>query len=156
MKVRFGCIFYSTKLGWSSPNSVPFDDGGRVDTMQLEWRACCTPFSSTSIISYMVSCLASLHCKISSKVSEIVAMMKSMSSIVSTVCIYGLVSLDFFRNVGFVGETFLFLEVSASSIGSLGSVTSPCFYLSSSLSTLPSPPPPSESCYKIVCSKDKI
>jgi hypothetical protein len=81
----------------------------------------------------MVSCLASLHCKISSEVYETMTMMKSMSSILSTVCICGLVALDFFRDVGFVGETFLFLEVSASSIGSLGCVTSPCFCLSSSL-----------------------
>jgi hypothetical protein len=93
----------------------------------------------------MVSCLASLCCKISSKVSETTTMMKSMSSIMSTVYICGLVSLDFFWDVGFVGETFLFLEVSTSSIGSLGDVTSPCFYLSSSplsssLSTLSSPP----------------
>jgi hypothetical protein len=48
----------------------------------------------------MVSCLASLHYKISSEVSEIVAMMKSMSSIVSTVCIYGLLALEFFHDVG--------------------------------------------------------
>jgi hypothetical protein len=102
----------------------------------------------------MVSCLASLCCKIYSEVSETAAMMKSMSSIVSTVCICGLVALDFFHDVGFVGETFLFLEVSASSIGSLGGVTSPCFCSSSypfssslsySFSTSSSPPPQGES-----------
>jgi hypothetical protein len=57
-------------------------------------------------------------------------MMKYMSSIMRTVYIYGLLALDFFRDVGFVGETFLFLEVSTSSIRSLGGVTSPCFFLS--------------------------
>jgi hypothetical protein len=98
----------------------------------------------------MVSFLASLHSKISSEVFETAAMMKSMSSIVSTVCICGLVALEFFHEVGFVGETFIFLEVSASSIGSLGGVTSPylCLYsfpLSPSLSTSSLPPPPSES-----------
>jgi hypothetical protein len=41
------------------------------------------------------------------------------------------VSLDFFHEVGFLGEIFIFLEGSASSMGSLGGVTSPCFYLSS-------------------------
>jgi hypothetical protein len=77
-------------------------------------------------------------------------MMKYISSIVSTVCICGLVDLGFFHDVGFMGETFLFLEVLASSIGSLSSVTSPYFWLSSSplsssLSTFSSPPPLGES-----------
>jgi hypothetical protein len=77
-------------------------------------------------------------------------MMKYMSFIMSIVYIYGLVAFEFFHDVGLVGETFLFLEVSALSIGSLSGVTSPCFYLSSSplsssLSTSSSPPPPGES-----------
>jgi hypothetical protein len=60
-------------------------------------------------------------------------------------------AFDFFRDEGFVGEPFLFLDVSASGKGYLGSVTSPCFYLSSrtssssSLSTLSPPPPSGES-----------
>jgi hypothetical protein len=50
----------------------------------------------------------------------------------------------------FHGETFLFLDGSASSVGSLGGVTLPCFFLSSftslfSLSTSSSPPPPGDS-----------
>jgi hypothetical protein len=115
-----------------SPNFVPSDDRHTVDTVRMEWRAYCNPFNFASILSYMVSCLASLHYKISSEVFERTTMMKSMSSIVSTVCNCGLVFLDFFHNVGFMGETFLFLEVSASSIGSLGGVTLPYFCLSSS------------------------
>jgi hypothetical protein len=111
--------------------------------------ACCTPFSSASILSYMVSCLASLCYKISSEVSDIAVMMRSMSSIVSTVCILGLLALDFFHDEGFMGETFLFLDVSASSMGSLGCYFT-CFFLSSSpfsssLSTSSPPPPPGES-----------
>jgi hypothetical protein len=71
----------------------------------------------------MVSYLASLYCNISSEVFETMVMMRSMSSIVSTVCICGLLPLDFFGDVCFVGGKFLFLEVSASSRGSLCNVT---------------------------------
>jgi hypothetical protein len=76
-----------------------------------------------------------------------IAMMRSMSYIMSIVHILGLLYFDFFRDVGFIGETFLLLDVSTSSMGFLGSVTFPYFFLSSSLSssyfsTL-SPPPPS-------------
>jgi hypothetical protein len=103
----------------------------------------------------MISCFSSLQYKISSDVSDTMMMMRSMSSTVSTVCNLGLLALDFFRDEGFMGETFLFLDVSASSRGSLGSVTSPylCFSsspLSSSLSTSSPPPPLGES--KIVSS----
>jgi hypothetical protein len=104
----------------------------------------------------MVSCFLSLHCKISSEVYKTTMMMIFMSSIMSTICIYDLLALDFFRDVGFVGETFLFLEVLASSRGSLGGVTSPCFFLyssplSSSLYTLSSPPPLGE--FEVVSSE---
>jgi hypothetical protein len=59
--------------------------------------------------------LDSLYYKICSKVSETMTMIKYMSSIVSIVYIYGLLALDFFHDVGFLGETFLLLEVSSSS-----------------------------------------
>jgi hypothetical protein len=77
-------------------------------------------------------------------------MMKSISSIMSIVCICSLLNLGFFHDVGFMGETFILLEVSSLSIGSLGGVTSPCFFLSysplsSSLYTSSSPPPLGES-----------
>jgi hypothetical protein len=54
-------------------------------------------------------------------------MMKSKSLSINTVCSLVLQALDYFREVGFVGETFIFLEGLASSKGSLGDVTSPCF-----------------------------
>jgi hypothetical protein len=60
-------------------------------------------------------------------------MIRSMSSTMSTVSILGFLYLDFFREEGFMGETFLFLDLSVSSGGFCGSVTSPCFFLSSSL-----------------------
>jgi hypothetical protein len=66
----------------------------------------------------MVYCLASLRCKISSIVSDMAVVMRSMSSTVSTVYSLGLLYFDFFRDVGFMGETFLFLDVSTSSRGS--------------------------------------
>jgi hypothetical protein len=71
-------------------------------------------------------------------------MMKSKSSIVSIVCILVKVALNFFREEGFGGETFLFFKGSASS---LGGVTSPCFYSSSFpfiSSTSSSPPRPGD------------
>jgi hypothetical protein len=76
-------------------------------------------------------------------------MMKSMSSIMSTVCICGLLDLDFFDDVSFMGETFLLLDASTSLMGSLGGFTFPYFCLSSSplfssFSTSSSPPPPGE------------
>jgi hypothetical protein len=40
-----------------------------------------------------------------------------MSSIVSIVSILGLLAFDFFCDVGFMGEKFLFLDVSVSSGG---------------------------------------
>jgi hypothetical protein len=76
----------------------------------------------------MVSCLASFLYKISSEVSDTAAMMKSKSSSVSTVCSLVLLAFDFFRDVGFMGETFLLLDGSVSSGGFCGGVTSPCFY----------------------------
>jgi hypothetical protein len=51
-------------------------------------------------------------------------MMKSKSSVVSTVFILVMVALDFFQEEGFGGETFIFFR---GSVSSLGSVTSPCF-----------------------------
>jgi hypothetical protein len=58
-------------------------------------------------------------------------------------------AFEFFRDEGFFGEPFLFLDVSIFGGGSLGGVTSPCSYFSSSpssssLSTLSPPPPSSE------------
>jgi hypothetical protein len=59
-------------------------------------------------------------------------------------------SFDLFHDEGFFEEPFLFFDVSASMMGFLGGVTSPCSYLfsspsSSSLSTLSPPPPLGES-----------
>jgi hypothetical protein len=93
----------------------------------------------------MVSCLALVLCKMYSEAYDTAAIMKSKSSTVSTVCSFSLLALEFFRDVGFVGETFLFLDVSGLSGGFCSSVTSPFFCLSysplcSSLSTS-SPPP---------------
>jgi hypothetical protein len=73
----------------------------------------------------MVACLALVFYIISCEASDTTVIMKSKSSSMSTVYSLVLVALDFFREVGFVGETFLFLEGSTSSIGSLGDVTSP-------------------------------
>jgi hypothetical protein len=87
------------------------------------------------------------------EVSDTIAMISSMSSTVSTVWNGGLVAFDFFCDEGFFGEPFLFLEVSASGRGYLGSGTSPFFFLSSppsssSLST--SSPPPSSGEFGVV------
>jgi hypothetical protein len=71
-------------------------------------------------------------------------MMKSKSSIVSIVCILVMVALDFFREVDFMGESFLLFKGLASS---LGGVTSPCFCSSSFpfiSSTSSSPPRPGD------------
>jgi hypothetical protein len=76
----------------------------------------------------MVSCLASMFYIISCEVSNTTVMMKSKSSSMSIVCSLVLVALDLFHEVGFMGEAFIFLKGSTSSMGSLGSVTSPCFY----------------------------
>jgi hypothetical protein len=96
-----------------------------------------------SFIHDFLFCFISLQ--ISFEASDITTIMKSKSSTMNTVCNFSLLSLDFFRDVSFVGEIFLFLDVSSSSRGFLGGVTSPCFCLysfplSSSLSTLSSPP----------------
>jgi hypothetical protein len=103
----------------------------------------------------MVSCFSSLHYKISSEVSATAAMMRSMSSTVSIVFNLGLLYFDFFHDEGFMGETFLFLDASASSMGFLGGVTSSDSFLSYSpfsfsLSTSSPPLHPSES--KVVSS----
>jgi hypothetical protein len=77
---------------------------------------------------------------ISSEASFRVAMMKSKSLVVSTIFILVTVALDFFREEGFGGETFLFFRGSTSSFGG---VTSPRFYSSPfpfSSSTSSSPP----------------
>jgi hypothetical protein len=86
----------------------------------------------------------------SSKVSDITAMMRSISSTVSIVCKWGLLAHDFFHVEGFFGETFFFLDVSVSIRGYLGNVTLPYSFLysspsSSSLSTSSPPPPLGES-----------
>jgi hypothetical protein len=93
----------------------------------------------------MVSCLDSFFCKISFEASDTVVIMNSKSSTVSTVCSFNLLALDFFHDVGFMVETFIFLDVSMSSGGFYGGVSLPCFYFYSSpffssLSTS-SPPP---------------
>jgi hypothetical protein len=94
----------------------------------------------------MVSCLASFFYKMCSEAFDTTTIMNSKSSSMSTVCSLVLLALDFFCNVGFVGETFIFLDGSTSSGRLCGSVTSPCFYLYSSplfssLSASSSPPP---------------
>jgi hypothetical protein len=86
----------------------------------------------------------------SSKVSDTIEMIRSMSSTMNTVWNGGLLAFDFFCNEGFIEEPFLFLDVSASVWGYLGVVTSPSFYLyyspsSFSLSTLSPPSPSGES-----------
>jgi hypothetical protein len=91
-----------------------------------------------------------MFCIISCEVSDTAAMMKSKSSSMITVCNLVLLDLDFFLKVGFVGESFLFLEGSTSSTGSLGGVMSLVFFLSSfplvaSLSTSSSHPHPGDS-----------
>jgi hypothetical protein len=55
------------------------------------------------------------------------AMMNSRSSTVNIVFILVKVDLDFFREVGFMGETFILFKGSASSTGFLGTVTFPYF-----------------------------
>jgi hypothetical protein len=75
----------------------------------------------------MVSFLDYVFYIISCEASDTTVMMKSKSSSVITVCNLVLLDLDLFLEVGFMRETFLFLEGSASSIGSLGDVTFPCF-----------------------------
>jgi Na+-driven multidrug efflux pump len=98
-----------------------------VDIVWLDQRACCTPLIFVSIFSYMASCLALVFYIISRKAYDMATMMNSKSSSVSTVCSLVLVALDFFCEVGFMGVTFLFLDGSASSTRSLGSVTSTYF-----------------------------
>jgi hypothetical protein len=99
----------------------------------------------------MVSCLASFFYKISFEASDTAPMMKLKSSSMSTVCNLVLLAFDFFCDVGFKRETILLLDVSASSGGFYGGVTSPCLCLSSSplfssLSTWSSPPLLGDSC----------
>jgi hypothetical protein len=65
---------------------------------------------------------------ISCEVFDTIAMMKSKSSNMSIVCNLVLIVTDFFLEVGFMEETFVLLEGSASSTGSLGGVTLPCFH----------------------------
>jgi hypothetical protein len=120
-------------------------DNDAIGTTQLESRAYFIPLISASMRSYMDYCFSSLHCKISSDVSDTMTMMRLMSSTVIIFCSLGLLAFEFFHDVGFVGETFLLLDVFASSRGFLGGVTSPCFFLSSSpsfshLSTSSTPP----------------
>jgi hypothetical protein len=82
-----------------------------------------------------------------SEVSNTATMMRSISSTMSTVYNGGLLALEFFHDEGFLGEPFIFLDVSIFGRGSLGGVTSPCSCFSSSPSSsslsTSSPPPPS-------------
>ena len=73
----------------------------------------------------MVSFFSSLYYKISSMVFETTTMVRLMSSTVSIVSILGFLALDFFHEEVFIGETFIFLDVSVSSGGFCGDVTSP-------------------------------
>jgi hypothetical protein len=73
----------------------------------------------------MVSCLASVLYKISYEAYDTSMIMKSRSLTMSTICIFDLLSLEFFHDVGFIGETFIFLDVFASSRGLLSNVTLP-------------------------------
>jgi hypothetical protein len=73
----------------------------------------------------MASCFSSLLCTSSYEASPTAEITKLKSSIMGTLCIFGLLALDFFRNEFFVGETLLFLEGSVSSGGFCGSVTLP-------------------------------
>jgi hypothetical protein len=59
----------------------------------------------------------------SSEVSSTTMMMRSMSSTMRIVCNLGLLAFEFFHDEGFNGETFIFLDVSASSRGFFGGVT---------------------------------
>jgi hypothetical protein len=73
-------------------------------------------------MSYISSFLASCFSTISSEVSFRASMMKSKSSVVSTVFILVTMAFDFFREKGYGRENFLFFRGSTSS---LGGVTSP-------------------------------
>jgi hypothetical protein len=83
----------------------------------LDWRACCTPWSSISILLYIVSCLASYFSIISSMDSFIAAMRKLKSSGVSVVFILVTGDFDFFREEGSGGEPFLLFMMSTLSPG---------------------------------------
>jgi hypothetical protein len=103
-----------------------------METTRLDCRAYCTPQSSVSIQSYISSCFAPCFFVISSESSYRVALRKSKSSKVRTVCILVMVAFNFFQEEGFRGEPFLFFR---------GSNSSPCFY-STSFSSNSSPSPP--------------
>jgi hypothetical protein len=83
------------------------------------------------------------------EVSNTTVMISSLSSTINIVWNGGLLAFDFFRDEDFVGEPFLFLDVSIFVRGSLSSVTLSCFLLYSSPSSSyfysSSPPPSSES-----------
>jgi len=61
----------------------------------------------------------------SSEVSDTAAMIRSISSNVSTVWNVGLLDFYFFRDECFIGEPFLLLDVSTSRRGYFGGVTLP-------------------------------
>jgi hypothetical protein len=84
----------------------------------------------------MASCFSLFLCKISSEASPTVEIMNLKSSTVSTFYIFGLLDLEFFRDEGFVGETFLFLDGLVSSGRFYGGVTSPCLSSSCSFPSL--------------------
>jgi hypothetical protein len=75
-----------------------------VGTARLDCSACCTPWSSTSILLYISSCLASCFSAISSEASFRAAMMKLKSSEVRMVCILVIGDFDLFREEGFGGK----------------------------------------------------
>jgi hypothetical protein len=71
----------------------------------MDYSACCTPWSSISILLYIASYLASYFSSISSEASFRDAIMKSKSSEVRIVCIFVIESFDFFQEEGFRGKT---------------------------------------------------
>jgi hypothetical protein len=88
-----------------------------VETMWLDRSACCTPWSSLSILLYIASFLASFFSVIFSIASFIVPRRKLKSSRVSMVFILVTGVLGFFRGESFRGETFLFFDETSSSSG---------------------------------------
>jgi len=112
----------------SSPGSfVPIVEG-TVETMWLDCSACCTSWSSPLIRLNTSSCFTSFFFVISNEVSFSAMIKKSKSYVVRIVLNVVLVTLAFFRDEGFGGVTFLFLDGSSSC---LGGVTSPLFFLNS-------------------------
>jgi hypothetical protein len=123
----------------SSPGSTVPTVRGTVETMRLDWSACYTPWSSTSIQLYIYSYFTSCFSNTSCEASFTAAMMKLKSSNVRVVCILVTGVLAFFREEYFGCDTFHFFDKSSSS---LGGGTSP-FYCSIFPPSISSPSAPS-------------